>query len=212
MILYSHAFLEGEYIPARYAAGAMGGKVSENVNPPLQWNEVPVETKSFVLVCHDPDAPAVKDDVGKTDREVAPETPRQNFYHWLLVDLPADLHRIEEGAFSSGFVSKGKQDRMAAHGTRQGLNDYTSWSKGDPDAEGLYFGYDGPWPPFNDSIPHRYIFTLYALTVEKLDVQGDFTGVEVMKALKALDEKGGVLDKASLTGLYTLNQRLRSGA
>lgn len=208
MKLKSHAFLDGGYIPACYAAGAMGGEVSDNRNPPLEWSEVPEKTQSFVLICHDPDAPAVRDDVGKTDREVAAETPRKTFYHWLLVDLPADLRSIGEGEFSLAFVNKGKPDRNTAHGSRQGVNDYTVWNKGNPDAEGLYFGYDGPWPPFNDSIAHRYIFTLYALGVERLDVQGEFAGGDVVQALEMLKENGLVLAQASVTGLYTLNPRL----
>ena len=211
MILLSNAFTEGTYIPARYAAGAMDGKVSRNMNPPLEWNGVPEATQSFVLVCHDPDAPAVMDDVGKTDREIAQETPRQTFYHWLLIDIPAELRSIWEGEYSTEFVPKGKADKTAAHDTRQGLNDYTAWSKGDSQAEGLYYGYDGPWPPFNDSIPHRYIFTLYALGVEKLALEDGFTGEDLMQALDQLKDEGLLLKKASLTGFYSLNPRLQQG-
>ena len=31
---------------------------------------------------------------------------------------------------------------------------------------GDYFGYDGPCPPWNDSIVHHYVFTVYALDVD----------------------------------------------
>ena len=54
---------------------------------------------------------------------------------------------------------------MRPRGARQGINDYTGWFAGDKDMAGNYFGYDGPCPPWNDEIPHRYVFTLYALDV-----------------------------------------------
>ena len=59
-------------------------------------------------------------------------------------------------------------------------------------------------PPWNDSIVHRYVFTLYALDVEQLDVDGELTGDKVEKALE-----GHVLAAAKLTGLYTLNPRVK---
>jgi Raf kinase inhibitor-like YbhB/YbcL family protein len=65
---------------------------------------------------------------------------------------------------------------------------------------GDYFGYDGPCPPWNDSIPHRYIFTLFALDLEKCPVQRKFKAAEVIKAIK-----GHVLGSAQLTALYSLN-------
>jgi Raf kinase inhibitor-like YbhB/YbcL family protein len=69
--------------------------------------------------------------------------------------------------------------------------------------EGRYFGYDGPAPPWNDSIIHHYVFTVYALDVDRVDVDGDFTGPEVREAIQ-----GHVLADASLQGTYTQNPRL----
>jgi len=66
--------------------------------------------------------------------------------------------------------------------------------------EGTYRGYDGPCPPWNDSIVHHYTFTLYALDVESLPVTGNFTAADVRKAME-----GHVLAEASLTGTYSLN-------
>jgi phosphatidylethanolamine-binding protein (PEBP) family uncharacterized protein len=51
---------------------------------------------------------------------------------------------------------------------------------------------------------HRYVFTVYALDVEKLDISGKFNGGEALEALK-----GHILAQASLTGTYTLNAALR---
>lgn len=47
------------------------------------------------------------------------------------------------------------------------------------------------------------MFTVYALDVARLQVEGIFTGAQVRAAMQ-----GHVLGKASLTGLYTLNKRL----
>ena len=65
---------------------------------------------------------------------------------------------------------------------------------------GDYFGYDGPCPPWNDTIVHHYVFTLYALDVAKCPVQGTFRGPEVIAAMQ-----GHVLASATLTGTYSLN-------
>ena len=89
-------------------------------------------------------------------------------------------------------------------GTRQGLNSYTQWFQGDPNLEGEYFGYDGPWPPWNDSRVHTYHFTLYALDVERCPVSGKFDGEAVRKAIE-----GHVLGQARLTGTYAIYPQAR---
>src|SRR5690606_20049736 len=109
-----------------------------------------------------------------------------------------------EGAFTSGITPKGKDGPAGPHGTRQGLNDYTGWFQGNPDMEGQYFGYDGPAPPWNDELVHRYRFTLYALDVERLPVEGAFTGADVLAAMK-----GHVLAEASITGTYHIYPHAR---
>ncbi|WP_338722556.1 YbhB/YbcL family Raf kinase inhibitor-like protein [Pseudomonas tolaasii] len=76
---------------------------------------------------------------------------------------------------------------------------YSLWFAGDPQMAGDYFGYDGPCPPWNDERLHHYIFTLYALDVAHLEVQGALNGAAVLAALQ-----GHVLAQASLTGTYTL--------
>ena len=95
---------------------------------------------------------------------------------------------------------------VSGSAARQGINDYTSWFAGDADMAGDYHGYDGPCPPWNDTIVHRYVFTLYALDIERLPVQGQFTGQQVREAIK-----GHVLDEAKVTGLYSLNPAVAAG-
>lgn len=207
MRLFSHSWADGEAIPSRYAAGrlAADGSVafSENLNPHLGWSDLPSGTRSLVLVCHDSDVPSRGDDVNRSDREVSADLPRVDFFHWLLVDLPATPSEIAEGEYSRGFTARGKPGPQALRGARQGLNDYTGWFAGDAIMAGRYYGYDGPFPPFNDALLHHYRFTLYALSVPRLAVEGEFNGEQVRAALA-----GVVLESASYCGIYTLNRRL----
>jgi phosphatidylethanolamine-binding protein (PEBP) family uncharacterized protein len=211
MKFWSDEIKDGAYIPTKYAAGAANLKgFAPNLNPPLAWSEVPEGVQSFVLICHDPDAPSTMEDVNKPDREVPAATPRANFYHWLLIDLPATLRQIKEGEFCNGFTVQGKAGPEVAYGSRQGLNDYTNWFAGDAKMEGKYFGYDGPYPPGNDSILHRYIFSLYALAVPKLDMAANpFNGPQLMVALAELQSQGSVLALSSFRGTYSTNPRLQ---
>jgi Raf kinase inhibitor-like YbhB/YbcL family protein len=207
MKLWSDSWVNGEAIPQRYAAGRLDGAsgvtFSDNLNPHLAWAELPAGTKSLVLICHDFDVPSKGDDVNQVDREVPSDLPRVDFFHWVMVDIPPTLAQIAEGEFSRGFTARGKPGPATLHGARHGLNDYTGWFASNAEMAGDYFGYDGPFPPFNDSLVHHYVFTLYALAVDRLDVRGAFTGQDVRQAMAA-----SVLSEATHSGTYTLNRRL----
>ncbi len=207
MRLTTTSFEPGGPIPERFAFAKPHADtrvtLADNVNPGFTWSDVPEGTRSFALICHDPDVPSVGDDVNKDDREVPADLPRVDFFHWVVVDLPASLREIEEGEFAGGVVAGGQKVARGPHGSRQGLNDYTGWFAGDPDMGGKYYGCDGPAPPWNDSIVHRYIYTLYALDFYRTPVQGDFTGQDVRKAIEH-----HVLAEASVLGTYTQNPRL----
>ena len=207
MKLWSDSWTNGDPIPQRHAAGKPdgAGKASfgDNLNPQLAWSDLPDGTESLVLICHDFDVPSRGDDVNQEGREIPVDLERIDFFHWVLVDLPPHLNGIAEGEFSRGFTARGKPGPAALHGARQGLNDYTGWFSGHAEMAGHYFGYDGPFPPWNDSLVHHYVFTLYALSLKKLPVEGHFTGAEVRAALA-----GRVLGAATLSGTYTLNRRL----
>ncbi|MBR3605545.1 MAG: YbhB/YbcL family Raf kinase inhibitor-like protein [Candidatus Gastranaerophilales bacterium] len=58
------------------AHGCDGG----NVSPQLSWNNPPINTKSFALICHDPDAPK-----------------ENGWYHWLVVNIPIKTREIAQG-------------------------------------------------------------------------------------------------------------------
>jgi len=207
MKLHSDSFADGGRIPAEFAFAVIDPahrvRLSANRNPSLAWSGAPAGTKSFVLICHDPDVPSRPDEVNQEGREIPADLPRVEFFHWVLVDIPASTAKVDAGAYSHGVTPRGKGGPAAPNGTRQGINDYTAWFRGDHDMEGDYYGYDGPCPPWNDSIVHHYVFTIHALDVDEVPLEGRFGGVEVRKAIE-----GHVLASASVTGTYTLNPRL----
>jgi Raf kinase inhibitor-like YbhB/YbcL family protein len=143
--------------------------------------------------------------VNQESRSVPKSLPRVDFFHWVLVDLPASAVGVNVGEFSSSVTPRGKPGPAAPHGARQGINDYTGWFASDKDMAGDYHGYDGPCPPWNDSIIHHYVFTIYALDVGSLGLDADFSAADVATAVD-----GHILDTARLTGTYTLNPRLAS--
>jgi Raf kinase inhibitor-like YbhB/YbcL family protein len=174
--------------------------LASNRNPHLAWSDLPAGTRSLVLICHDPDVPSVGDDVNQEGRTVPADLPRVDFFHWVLVDLAPEPGQIAAGEFSAQVTARGKAGPAGPRGTRQGINDYTNWFAGDADMAGDYYGYDGPCPPWNDAIRHRYVFTLYALDLARCPVEGRFTGQDVRNAIA-----GHVLAQAGLNGTYSLN-------
>jgi len=208
MRLTSKSFADGQKIPGEFAFGIPHERdhvaLSQNRNPHLAWSDLPAGTKSLVVTCHDPDVPSRPDDVNREGRVVPASLPRVEFFHWALVDLPPAPAEIAAGEFSNGITPKGKPGPAGPRGSRQGSNDYTAWFASDENMRGNYFGYDGPCPPWNDEIPHRYVFTLYALDVAHCPVEGSFTGAQAREAIK-----GRVLGQATLTGVYSLNPKVK---
>lgn len=207
MKLRSDSFSDQQVISTRYAFGKYDAQtrvaLADNINPHLVWSEIPAGTKSFVVLCVDSDVPSKPDDVNQSDREVPSDLPRVNFYHWVLVDVAANTTEIAEGAYSDGVTPRGKSGPLSLDGMRQGLNDFTHWFAQDREMSGDYFGYDGPCPPWNDSIVHHYTFTVYALDIDEVPLKGKFTGDEVLASIQP-----HILDQASITGTYTLTPRL----
>ena len=194
---------DGATIPGTFAFGvpAADGPMTfgPNRNPRIAWTGAPAGAKSFAIICHDPDVPSVADDVNKEGVSISADLPRVDFYHWVLVDIPASITEIAEGADSDGVTVGGKPAGPAAVGVR-GLNSYTDFLAGSDDLKGDYAGYDGPCPPWNDTLLHHYHFTVYALDVETLGLGDRFGGGEALKAME-----GHVLAEGAWMGTYTLN-------
>lgn len=207
MHLESSSFGNGDTIPDEYAfcIPAEEGHVTlgPNKNPHLRWSNLPEDTQSLAIICVDPDAPTVRDDVNQEGKTVPKVLPRTNFYHWVLVDIPPGIRQIQEAEICDGVTARGKDPGKGKYGI-DGLNSYTEWFEGDPDMDGEYGGYDGPCPPWNDEIVHHYYFRLFALDVPSLNLSGAFEGPEALDAMA-----DHILSQAELMGTFTLNKQLR---
>ena len=173
-------------------------RLGENRSPHLRWSDLPEGTRSLALLCHDPDVPAVGDDVNREGCTVSAGLPRVDFFHWVLVDIPPETTELPEGADSDGITPHGKRHGKTPYGVR-GINSYTGWFAGDSAMRGDYGGYDGPCPPWNDERLHHYHFTLFALDVPSLGLLGTFDGEEARRAMR-----GHILAQAEWVGTYSL--------
>ncbi|HLV77742.1 MAG TPA: YbhB/YbcL family Raf kinase inhibitor-like protein [Marinobacter sp.] len=206
MKLEVSGIVDGQPIPERFAFGVPNPEdrmsFGPNRNPELNWRDVPEGTRSFAVIMFDPDVPSVADDVNQEGKSIPGSLPRVDFFHWVLVDIPASARCIPEAEDSDGVSPKGKPVGPGPIGVR-GVNNYTQFLAGNPDMAGTYAGYDGPCPPWNDELVHRYHFEIFALDVDTLGLEGEFDGEAARKAMA-----GHVLARARVTGTYTLNPAL----
>ena len=136
------------------------GCTGKNISPALAWKNAPAGTKSFALLCHDPDAP----------------TGGAGWWHWLVLNIPATATGLAKDA--------GKADGSNLPAGALHVN--TDF--GGP-------GWGGPCPPVGHG-PHRYVFTVYALGVDKLDASGGTA------SLAGYMVNGNAVGKATLTGKF----------
>lgn len=153
MEISSTAFKDGEKIPIQYVMPGAGGK---NISLPLSWKNAPAGTKSFALSMVDPHPVA------------------QNWVHWLVINIPASVNSLPEGA---------SKKKMPA-GSTELKNSF-----GD-------IGYGGPQPPKGTG-DHPYVITIYALNVDKLELGVNTTLTQFKKAIE-----GKFLESATITGKY----------
>ena len=103
LTLKSTAFNNGGEIPSKYTCQG------EDISPPLEWDGVPENTLSLVLIVDDPDAPD-------------PKAPKMTWVHWVLYNIPPNATGITEDA--------GRQS--LSPGTEEGLNDWKRTGYGGP--------------------------------------------------------------------------------
>lgn len=132
MKLESTAIPADSVIDPTYAEQGAGGS---NRTPDLRWSDLPEGTQSLAITVYDPDAPT-----------------GSGWWHWVAVDIPANLTGIEEGA-------------ALPESAREWVNDYG------------YKGYGGPCPPPGPA--HRYVHTVHALPMDKLPVPDEATSAQV---------------------------------
>lgn len=158
--LQSSDIAVGQAIPQTFAFNGFGC-TGQNMSPALNWSNPPAGTKSFAIMVHDPDA----------------VTGGAGFWHWVVVDLPAEATGLARGAGTA-------DGRAMPESARQIATDF-----GTP-------GWGGPCPPTGDK-PHRYIFTVYALKVAKLDLPSTATA-----SLSGFMVNANTIGKASFTRTY----------
>ena len=111
MQLTSSAFNDGTNIPQQYTGEG------EDISPQLSWTDAPEATKSFALICHDPDAPLIS-------------PGSYGYVHWVLYNIPFNINSLEENTdlYTSGindFGNLGYGGPMPPNG--HGIHHYYFW-------------------------------------------------------------------------------------
>jgi Raf kinase inhibitor-like YbhB/YbcL family protein len=130
-----------------------------NTSPQLSWSGAPDGTKSYTVTCFDPDAP----------------TP-SGFWHWVLVDLPADVTSLDTGAGADGASLPGTAFMCRNDGGSK--------------------AFMGAAPPPNDQV-HRYYFVVHAVGEDSLGVDSDAS-----PAVVSFNLAFKTLGRAILRGTY----------
>jgi Raf kinase inhibitor-like YbhB/YbcL family protein len=154
-----------------------GDCAGQNVSPELAWSGAPQGTKSIAIGMLDPDAGSgfwhwAKSIVLSLFNPDA--LKRAGFRHWWVVNVPGDTTSLPKDAGSGKGLPAGSMQLRNDFGT---------------------IGYGGPCPPRGK--PHHYQFTVYALDVDKLDVDRNTAAAAV-----DFNVRRHTLEEATLSGVY----------
>lgn len=137
------------------------------ISPRLLWSGVPEGTSSFAVSVTDPDLPSEF------------KFPRA-FAHWLVHDIPSQVRELPEGASRTALMPAPARELNSDFATLE--------------IPGFARGYGGPWPPDRR---HRYVFRLYALKVERLEMRDTATLEDFSAAVLPV-----TIDTASFVAYY----------
>lgn len=157
---WSNALKPGQNVPDNFVFNGMGCS-GKNISPPLEWKDAPTDTKSFAVTVFDPDAPRIG-----------------GWWHWAVVNIPAEVTALSEGASSSGTLPKEAREIETDYGENH---------------------YGGPCPPAGDN-PHHYVFTVYALKNKEVHISPNSTPGSIKNLLEH-----ECLAKSSFTVEYARN-------
>ena len=186
-------------VSAAYCPPTKMDPAEYNISPSVSWSRGPAATRSYALIMTDLDVPQDLSLINKPGVTITPDTPRVPFIHWVLIDIPPSITSLRRGEESPGFVPKGKPVGPTDHGVRGG-NVFTHFYPKDSELAGPRGGYDGPCPPHNDPMPHRYVTRVFALDVPSLGLSGLFFGEEALRAMQ-----GHVLAEGAAEAKYSSN-------
>lgn len=169
--------------------------------PTIRWSGAPGTTKSIAVFMMDPDVPADFTNAGKEGKTLSATAKRQDFFHYGIVNLPADAVMLD-GSKTAARPAQG--DELP---NDLGLNQYVG-------APGQF---GGPCPPWNDERLHRYNFIVLALDAEApISVPNPSDSADpasnpatAKNTYNRLIASKHVLAKGQVMGTYTLNQPLR---
>jgi len=99
MQITSPAFTDSSMVPSKYTCDG------QDISPPLEWKDVPAGTKSFALICDDPDAP-----IG-------------TWVHWVAYNISPNITKLDENV---------KPEKESKNVMRQGNNDWSKIGYGGP--------------------------------------------------------------------------------
>lgn len=190
--------LPGGYLPesASFCAPANTDPSQYNISPAIYWSRGPKGTRSYALIMSDLDTPKDLSLFNEPGVTLTAETPRVALVHWVLVDIPPSITRLARGAESMGYSREPKPPGPTKHGLR-GTNVMTFFKPLDPKNPAPRGGFDGPCPPNNDLVSHRYVAVVYALDVATLGLKGVFFGAQALDSMQ-----GHVLATGRATTLF----------